>query len=110
MYPSKTRWRGYEGQRGHVAVSRRPIYVRAPVIRQRYFDIRYRPQVVVENYAPVSGYYWVNGRWDWNGVEWRWTAGHYEPNPTYADPNYAHPTYLDPSYPAGGPSCEHDRY
>lgn len=73
-------------------VVRRPIYVQAPTIRYRYYDYYTRPTVLVENYAPMTGYYWVAGSWSWNGYEWMWTAGHYEPDPNYSEP------------------CDHDGY
>lgn len=73
-------------------VVRRPIYVQAPTIRYRYDDYYARPAVLVENYAPMTGYYWVAGSWSWNGYEWMWTAGHYEPDPNYGEP------------------CDHDGY
>lgn len=55
-------------------------YVR-PVIHRRYYDYRLRPSIVVEHYDPVPGYIWVQGRWDWNGVEWIWSSGHFAPDP-----------------------------
>ncbi|MGN6107476.1 MAG: hypothetical protein ACTHU0_20370 [Kofleriaceae bacterium] len=95
--------RDHRDQRGRVArdrrvVQRRPVYASngrfvfhngvshrytRPVIRQRYFDYRYRPRVLVENYTPVAGYVWVSGQWQWNGREWLWTAGHYEIDASY---------------------------
>jgi hypothetical protein len=54
-------------------------YVR-PVIRQRYYDVRIRPTLIVENYDPVPGYVWVRGRWQWNGYEWLWVSGYYAPD------------------------------
>jgi hypothetical protein len=62
---------------------RRPIYVRRPVIRERYFDFRIRPRIIVEDYAPMAGYYWVSGQWSWDGYEWMWQPGHYEPDASY---------------------------
>lgn len=79
--------------RGGYSVVRRPIYVRRPYIRERYFDYRIRPRIIVENYAPMTGYYWVNGQWSWDGYEWTWQAGHYEPDPNYVDPAYTDPYY-----------------
>ena len=76
---------------------RRPIYVERPIIRQRYYDYRYRPQVIVENYGARPGYYWVNGAWQWSGYEWIWAPGHYEPDPNYVDPAYGY----DPGYSTG---------
>lgn len=73
------RARVYAGPRVHVGVVRRPIYVRRPVIRERYFDVRVRPAVVVESYPARVGYVWVRGEWQWNGAEWIWMPGHYAP-------------------------------
>lgn len=58
-------------------------YVR-PVIHRRYFDYRVRPQIVVENYQPVTGYVWVPGQWQWNGYEWTWTSGYYQVDASYS--------------------------
>lgn len=124
VYPTQGRWIRHDGYRTQYAVARRPIFVRAPIIRQRYFDVRYQPQIIVENYAPIAGYYWVNGGWNWNGAEWQWTPGHYEPNPSYGqsayapsyDPAYA-PSYdpayspsYDPAPAADDPNCDHNSY
>ena len=99
------RYRPYRGtyRADRRVVVRRPLYVNSgrftfhngrtvvynrPVIRQRYYDVRIRPQVVVENYPHQYGYIWVSGSWNWNGYEWVWTSGHYEPDPdidTYYD-------------------------
>lgn len=68
--------------------ARRPIYVQRPIIRTHYYDYRYRPEVIVENYPVQPGYYWVAGQWNWNGYEWLWTPGHYEPDPAYYDGGY----------------------
>jgi hypothetical protein len=67
---------------------RRPIYVSRPVIRERYYDYYRRPAVIVENYNPRAGYYWVAGGWTWDGYEWIWQAGHYQPDPNYVDQGY----------------------
>jgi hypothetical protein len=48
-----------------------------PVIRERYYDYRVRPRVIVENYDPMPGYVWIQGGWQWNGAEWQWFGGHY---------------------------------
>ena len=58
---------------------RRPIYVGGPVIREHYYNYRYRPSLLVEDYAPMEGYVWVRGGWTWNGYEWIWQPGHYQP-------------------------------
>jgi hypothetical protein len=72
--------------RNHVV--RRPIFVSRPIIRDRYYNYYRRPALVVENYAPMNGYYWVAGQWSWNGYEWVWQPGHYQPDPNYVDPAY----------------------
>ena len=68
--------------------ARHPIYVRRPIIRERYYDYYRRPALIVENYNPIAGYYWVPGSWQWNGYEWVWQPGHYEPDPNYVGPAY----------------------
>ncbi len=80
-------------------IDRRPLYVnsgnfrfhngrevvyRRPVIRNRYYDVRIRPQVIVENYPSQYGYVWVNGHWNWTGAEWTWIGGHYDVDATYS--------------------------
>jgi hypothetical protein len=65
---------------------------RRPLIRGRYFNVRIRPQLVVESYLPVPGYIWVRGQWIWSGTEWQWNDGYYAPDPQYS--NY----YDDGSY------------
>ena len=87
-------------QRNRRVIHRRPVYVNngyyqfhngyryryaRPVVRQRYYDYRVRPQVIVENYQPVTGYVWVPGSWQWNGYEWLWVSGHYTVDTTYDD-------------------------
>lgn len=84
--------------RNHRHVDRRPIYVnngrftfrngrtfvyRRPVITRRYFNVNVRPRVLLENYAPVPGYIWIAGHWNWNGYEWIWISGHYQIDPNY---------------------------
>lgn len=64
---------------------RRPVYVQRPAIRYRYFNYYERPSVLAENYPAMTGYYWVAGHWDWNGYEWIWTPGYYQPDPQYYD-------------------------
>lgn len=88
-------------------IARRPIYVSngqyvfhdgirrsytRPVIRTHYYNVRYRPQIIVENHAPVPGYIWVGGNWSWSGREWMWSDGHFAPDMQYS--NY----YDDGSY------------
>ena len=97
-------------------ITRRPLYVSngnfrfhngrtvvytRPVIRQRYYDVRVRPQIIVENYPAQYGYIRVSGNWNWNGGEWVWSSGHYEP-----DPGISH-YYDDGSYEI---SAEYDGY
>jgi hypothetical protein len=76
-----------------VHVVRRPIYVQRPVIRYRYYNYYQRPAVIAENYSPMTGYYWVPGQWTWNGYEWIWQAGHYEPDAAYDSSYYDTPSY-----------------
>jgi hypothetical protein len=59
--------------------ARRPIYINHPVVRYHYYNYYQRPSLIVENYDPMPGYYWVPGAWSWDGGEWIWTYGHYEP-------------------------------
>lgn len=81
-------WRGGVGVRGPVVRSgfvarggweRRPIYMPRPMIRERYYNFHRRPELIVESYGPREGYVWVRGGWQWNGYEWIWYPGHYEP-------------------------------
>ncbi len=60
---------------------------RRPVITRRYTDYRYRPQILIENYQPVTGYVWSAGQWQWNGYEWSWIAGHYDLDASYQYPS-----------------------
>ena len=76
--------RGYAGgYRGGYIGARRPIFVGRPFIGGRYYDYRYRPRLIVENYAPMAGYSWLSGSWQWDGQEWIWQPGHYEPDAAY---------------------------
>ena len=77
---------GYRKDHHHFV--RRPIYVSRPVIRHRYYNYYQRPALIVENYGARPGYFWVTGRWTWDGFEWIWQPGHYEPDPRYVDPYY----------------------
>lgn len=43
-----------------------------------YYNHYRRPAVIVENWSPVAGYYWVGGNWQWDGAEWMWYPGHME--------------------------------
>jgi hypothetical protein len=78
---------------------RRPIYVTAPAIRYHYYNYYQRPSIVVENYPARDGYIWVAGQWSWDGYEWRWTPGHYEPDANWVDPNASYDYSYD--YNAG---------
>ena len=31
--------------------------------------------------APFAGATWISGRYDWNGLAWAWSSGHYEHPP-----------------------------
>jgi len=70
---------------GYHNVVRRPIFVSRPYIGHRYYNHYQRPTLIVENYAPMAGYYWVPGHWAWNGGEWLWEPGHYQPDAGYYD-------------------------
>jgi hypothetical protein len=63
------------------------VYKR-PVIRERYYNRRVRPAIIVEHYDPVPGYVWVRGNWTWGGGEWIWTPGYWavESAPVYVEP------------------------
>lgn len=91
-------------------VVRRPIFMPRPVVRVRYYNYYQRPTLVAENYPPMTGYYWVAGRWDWNGYEWIWAPGHYEPDPRYQDTTYypQQDGYSQDGYPDDG--CDHNQY
>ena len=78
--------------------------------RVRYYDYYQQPAVLAENYAPMTGYYWVAGQWAWNGYEWKWTAGHYEPDPSYVEPSYDYNNGYSNSGGYYDPNCDHDRY
>ncbi len=85
--------------RPQVRVVRQPIYVQRPVIRYRYYNYSQRPTVLVENYPSKAGYYWVAGQWQWNGYEWIWQPGHYQPDTSY-DSYYG--SQYNSSYPSNG--------
>ena len=81
------------------------------LVRFRYYDHYQQPAVLAENYAPMTGYYWVAGQWSWSGYEWTWTAGHYEPDPNYQEPQYDYNYSVNAGYDYNSdPSCDHDRY
>ena len=89
--------------RSNYRVERHPIYVQRPTIRYRYYNYYQRPALIVENYPAMAGYYWVAGQWQWNGYEWMWQPGHYEPDPN--DDNgayYDDGTYYDDGAPYNG--------
>ena len=89
-------------QRPRVRVVRRPIYVQRPVISVRYVEYDRRPACLHESYPAMTGYAWVAGQWQWNGYEWTWQAGHYEPDPNYND--------YEQSYESGYQSTSYDPY
>ncbi len=68
-----------------------------PVINVRYRNYYQRPAVIVENYDPVPGYIWIQGRWNWDGYEWQWIPGHYEVDQSY-NGGYYDGTYYNGSY------------
>jgi hypothetical protein len=67
------------GYYGHGYGYRAPIYVGHPFIRDHYYNYGYRPELIVEDYPARDGYAWVRGSWGWNGAEWIWSPGYYEP-------------------------------
>jgi hypothetical protein len=77
------RWNG--GDHGYSGGSRArgPIYMPRPIIRQRYSNYYQRPSLIAESYGAMPGYSWVAGAWLWNGYEWIWQPGHYQPDPGY---------------------------
>jgi len=83
--------RGWDGDRRFIRndvrfrYDRRPIFVSRPVIRERYYNHYRRPSLIVESYGAMPGYYWVRGQWTWDGNEWIWQPGHYEPDGYYGD-------------------------
>jgi hypothetical protein len=66
-----------------VRIVRHPIYVQRPLIRYRYYNYYQRPAVIIENQLPMTGYIYVAGQWQWNGYEWIWQPGHYQPDSAY---------------------------
>ncbi len=82
-----------EPYRRDYRVVRHPIFVSRPIIRGHYYNHYRRPSLIVESYGAMPGYYWVAGQWSWNGYEWLWEPGHYQPDPSYVDPAYADPGY-----------------
>jgi hypothetical protein len=101
--------------RSRVVVQRQPVYANnnrfyvnghyhnyyRPVIHTRYYNYRYRPQILVENYDPIPGYIWIQGGWNWNGYEWIWTSGHYQVDPAYTyydDGGYSYQGTYYPGY------------
>lgn len=66
-----------------------------PRVNARYTSYNQRPAPVAQNYQSVAGYIWIAGQWQWNGYEWIWQDGHYEPDPAYSSSS------AYPGYPAG---------
>lgn len=66
-------------------VVRSNIWLEPPVIRDHYYRYDYRPSLYVESYGPREGYIFVRGDWQWDGYEWIWQAGHYEPDGAYVE-------------------------
>lgn len=83
-------WHGNGGYREpryyhNRGVVRANIWMPRPVIRTHYYHYGYRPSLLVENYGYRDGYVFVRGDWAWNGYEWVWQPGHYEPDPAYVE-------------------------
>jgi hypothetical protein len=79
-------------------VVRRPIFVSRPIIREHFYNYYRRPALIVENFAPMPGYFWVAGHWYWSGYEWLWEPGHFQPDPNYVDPGYGYDSGYDYNY------------
>lgn len=78
--------RGYEPRYYHThGVARGNIWFNRPVIREHYYHYGYRPTLIVENYGAREGYIFVRGDWQWDGAEWLWMPGHYEPDSAYVE-------------------------
>jgi hypothetical protein len=78
--------RGYEPRYYHNhGVARGNIWFNRPEIREHYYHYGYRPSLIVENYGARDGYVFVRGDWQWNGAEWMWQPGHYEPDQAYVE-------------------------
>lgn len=78
-------WRGeprYYHNRGY---ARANIWMPRPMIRTHYYNYGYRPSLLVEDYGYREGYIFVRGNWQWDGYEWVWQPGHYEPDPAYVE-------------------------
>ena len=43
--------------------------------------------------APFAGATWIAGRYDWNGIAWLWSSGHYE-RPPQADTVWVPPAQI----------------
>jgi len=57
------------GPRYYGGYSRSRSTCRAPVIRERYYQLLPAARrCVVENYGPREGYFWIGGAWSW---DWR---------------------------------------
>ena len=50
-----------------------------PWVGPHYYSYYHRPALIVESYGAMPGYYWVSGSWNWDGNEWLWYPGHFEP-------------------------------
>jgi len=67
-----------------LAVPFAPACVREPSSQARILYVAIPPPpdpVEVEGSAPSASYVWVTGRYDWNGVEYVWLPGQWEPRP-----------------------------
>jgi hypothetical protein len=60
-------------------IVRGAVYMPRPMIRERYYDFHRRPVLIEENFGFRTGFIWVRGHWDWNGGEWIWMPGFYQP-------------------------------
>lgn len=93
-YRGNAGWHGNAGVRGGYSspryyhthgVVRSNIFVDRPMIREHYYHYGYRPRLIGENYGSREGYIFVRGNWAWDGGEWIWQPGHYEPDAAYVE-------------------------
>ena len=84
-----------------VYVQRRPVYVQRTYPHHHYVNYYQRPSVLTENYTPMAGYIWSPGQWEWDGYQWNWIPGHYDPDPAY-NSGYDNTGYDNTGYDNGG--------
>lgn len=63
----------YEGNHASTHSANQPMHAQP----------QHQPNLIAENHSARPGYTWIAGAWQWNGYEWIWQAGHYEPNASH---------------------------